>query len=111
MKNAVLANMENDESAIRWELEKEYILNRKYFYDEETAVDIIEYINWIIAELWDDDYFECYAAMIESMSKIERDLYFSDMFFNEDAPMGFYKAFIRQGAEILFPPRLKSKLV
>ena len=109
MKNAVLANMENDESAIRWELEKEYFLNRKYYYDEEAAVDIIEYINWNIAELWDEDYFECYAAMIESMSKIERDLNFSDMFFDEDAPMEFYKAFIRQGAEILYPPRIKSK--
>ena len=109
MKNAVLANMKNDESAIRWELEKEYFLNRKYLYDEETAVDIIDYINWNIAELWDDDYFECYAAMIESMSKIERDLCFSDMFFDEDAPMEFYKAFIKQGAEILFPPRIKSK--
>ena len=65
--------------------------------------------NWNIAELWDDDYFECYAAMIESMSKIERDLCFSDMFFDEDAPMEFYKAFIKQGAEILFPPRIKSK--
>ena len=108
MLNAVMAQHKRDESAIQWELEKIYIFDRTYFYDEKSTIDIRDYIIWNVNFLWDEDYYECFGAMAESMAKIERDLYFSNTIFEDCAPAEFHKAFIEQGAELLYPPRLKN---
>ena len=109
MFNAVIAQHKRDESAIQWELEKIYFFDRTYFYDEESDIDLIDYIMWNINDLWEEEYYDCFQAMIESMSKIERNLLFSDMIFDDCAPAIFHKVFVEQGAELLYPPRLKNK--
>lgn len=96
--NAVKAQDKNDDSAIRWELEKVYIFNKEVYSEK-----IIE------LALCDDDeqYMECFEKMVHAMSKIERDLYLSDLVFYDDAPFSLQKVFFEQGAELLFPPQLK----
>lgn len=96
--NAVKAHDKNDDSAIRWELEKVYIFNKAVHSEK-----IIE-----LALCNDDEqYMECFEEMVRAMSKIERDLYLSDLVFYGDAPFSLQKVFFEQGAELLFPPHLK----
>ena len=111
LRTAIIAQKNHDESSIQWELEKAYVFDRAYYWDDENAIDLIDYIMWNIVELWDEDYYECFQAMIESMSKIERDVYFSAMIFDNYAPAIFHKTFIEHGAELLYPPRLKNLFI
>lgn len=95
-----------DRQTVLWELQKIFVLKVKLYVDE--VIELIINDGRIERE---DENIDCGKALFKALPKISQDLLYSQIVYNSDnslAANALQSIMTEQGAELLYPPRLKN---